>query len=217
MGGPQVLPEMQIPRPDPFFFFGQTLAGERTIQSSPPDDAPLPAEVDLATVELYSEDNLEVEAKRLGPVILQSLALIEPHWTRPFRPPLEGDVVGLYGQRIFNGMLRPAHPRPGIWIRPEASEEIVASNAGIVALAEDLPIRGKTVAIIHGGGITSVYSQLDRLTVDKGEKVVHGQALGIIERLNPGPNGAIRWEIYAGGIAVEPTSWLGQMLPGRNP
>ncbi|NEZ04103.1 M23 family metallopeptidase [Wenzhouxiangella sp. XN201] len=193
--------------------YGQTLAGGRSVQSMPPEDPPLPAEVAPEIFALYSQENLRTEAERILPVILNSLSSTEPQWNRPFRPPLEGDVVGEYGQRIFHGVLRPDHPRPGLWIRPDAAQEVLASNAGTVAMADDLPTRGKTVAIAHGGGIVTVYAQLDEIDVADGDQINRGQKLGRITRGVAGDMGALRWELHVGGIPVDPAPWLGQILP----
>lgn len=194
--------------------YGQTLSGGHTLEIDPPLSNPPPREVSPAMMDRYTEANQETEARKLGPVHAQSLQLRDPLWNQPFRLPLEGNVVATYGQRLFHGMLRPSHPLPGAEIRPEESVGVVrAGNDGLVALNETLPIRGKTIALVHGGGVVSIYAHLDDVAVSEGDRVSRGQRIGTIELGDQPEDTRLRAEIHVAGVPSQPQQWLEQVLP----
>ena len=167
--------------------YGQTLVGNQEIATVKPDSVMAPLEVPQEIFELYSAENLEAEARTLGPAMLRSLEINEALWDEPFNAPVSGDVIRRFGQRIVHGMLRPAHPLGGVNVAAESGAPVLATNAGRVALVEDLPIRGKTVALIHGGGVVSVYGHLSETTVQAGDTVTRGQPIGIGRSKRRGP------------------------------
>ena len=195
--------------------YGQTLTGHQAIDIDAADPTPQAREVPQATFDLYSEENLRREAQMLAPVMMRSLEIRDPLWNEPFDAPADGDIVGGFGQRIYHAMLRPAHPATGISVMAESGQAVLASNSGYVALVEDLPIRGRAVALIHGGGVVSVYGYLADSSVQVGDSVRRGQRIGSIGQSGAAFRPMMFWEMYVAGIASEPTAWLGQTLPGR--
>lgn len=195
--------------------YGQTLAGNRTIKRTGPGEPPAPREVAPEIFELYSDANLEREVRDLGPVVGQSLEINQALWDEPFSAPVDGDVIQRFGQRMVQSMLRPAHPLPGVLVESEAGAEVVASNTGRVALVAGLPIRGTTIAIVHGGGVVSVYGHLDETSVQVDDEVSRGQRIGAVGRTGAVSKPMLRWELHTAGIASDPLIWLDQILPGR--
>ena len=196
--------------------YGQTLVGNQEIESVKPDSAPVPLEVPAEVFELYSDENLQLEARTLGQVVLRSLEISEALWDEPFAAPISGDGIRSFGQRIVHGMLRPAYPLDGFNVAAESGAPVLATNSGRVALVEDLPIRGKTIALIHGGGVVSVYAHLSDATVQAGDIVTRGQSIGAAGQSGAAPRPMLRWEMYTASIASDPLAWLDQMLPGRS-
>ncbi|HKK31262.1 MAG TPA: peptidoglycan DD-metalloendopeptidase family protein [Alphaproteobacteria bacterium] len=193
--------------------FGRTIAGQSPLQITAPAIASEAREVEPAVLELYTERNQRIEAAKLAPIHRQSLGLREPLWSAPFQPPTAGKIVATFGQLAVHGVRRPEYPLPGIEIVPaDQDAEIGAANTGIVALVDELPIRGKTVALIHGGGVVTIYSQLDQIRVSVGEQVERGQALATMHTESP-DSGAVQVEIHVAGSPSNPVGWLNQMLP----
>lgn len=193
--------------------FGRTIAGQSALPVANPRFAAEPREVELTELDRYSEQNRQIEAARLAPVHRRSLDLREALWSAPFQPPVAGNVVATFGQPAVHGILRPQYPLPGIRIEPENDNgEISAANAGVVALVDDLPIRGKTVALVHGGGVVTIYSGLNEIRVSAGEKVARGQTLAMVPTDSPGDR-TVQIEIHVAGIPSNPVGWLDRMLP----
>lgn len=191
--------------------YGQTLVGqsELTIQ---PLDGPEPMEVAPERYEPAPEETRRAEARRFAALASASLEIRDPLWNEPFRAPAEGTVTRRFGQRVVTGPLRPREPFSGIEIRlDDADDGVRASNAGRVAMVDTLPIRGRTVAIVHGGGIVSVYAGLDAAAVEVGQDVVKGQVIGDAGMADD--ERRVRWEMQVAGIAVDPVAWVDQLLP----
>ena len=91
--------------------YGQTMFGSQQIEIAD-KELPPPLEVAPEIFELYSEENIQLEARSLGPAVLRSLEIDEALWTETFDAPVAGNVIRRFGQPIFHAMLRPA-PSPG--------------------------------------------------------------------------------------------------------
>jgi murein DD-endopeptidase MepM/ murein hydrolase activator NlpD len=198
--------------------YGQTLLGQRSIQVAPASpETPPPMEVAPRILDQHTQQHLQTESERLGTASLGSMQRYEPLWDSAFQAPLiDGNIVGEFGQKLVAGPLTPAFPRPGFLIKPSGdNREALASNSGIVALVADLPVRGRTVVIDHGGGVISVYGHLSETRVEADDRISKGQAIGTIGQTGALETEALRWEMHVAGIPVDPRSWLNQIIPGR--
>lgn len=86
--------------------------------------------------------------------------------------------------------------------------EIYAPADGIVVYAGPLVVRGNAVMIDHGQGIYTGYMHQEKILVEVGEQVTKGQVIGIVGgtgRVN-GPH--LHFEVWAGGVQVDPEDWL---------
>lgn len=113
--------------------YGQSLVGNRAVEATGRESDPPAVELEAASMEQYTEDNLNIESERLGQLLFQALQQTAPFWDDAFHVPKEGDVVREFGQRAFSTVLRPAQPLPGIAIEPTADPTVLASNNGLVA------------------------------------------------------------------------------------
>lgn len=196
--------------------YGQSLVGSTPIQSGPPEESTTPREVTPAEYERHSEENRQAENQAIADAVFRSLQMTLPLWNQPFQPPLEGQMVKPFGERIYHGVLRPGHPQPGMEIRPnDPGSEVMASNDGMVAITQDLPIRGRTVAVVHGSGVLSLYAGLEAIDVEVGDSVTQGQVLGKMPRDDGDNLSTLRWEMHIGGVPSNPRLWIGQVIPGR--
>jgi murein DD-endopeptidase MepM/ murein hydrolase activator NlpD len=190
--------------------YGQSLVGQSSITILP-DRPNAPVEVSKAFYEHHGKNVREQEARALAQLASVSMGVRRPMWSEPFRMPADGEVVREFGQKVVTGVLRPAHPCPGLELRMPHRSAVSASNSGRVALVESLPLRGRTVGIIHGGGLVTVYAGLDSVAVELDQQVGRGQTLGHVGSGRGG--GRLRWEIHVSGVPVDPVSWLDAVLP----
>ena len=91
--------------------------------------------------------------------------------------------------------------------------EIYAPAEGVVVFAGPLVVRGNAVMIDHGQGIYTGYMHQEEILVEVGEHVKTGQVIGIVGgtgRVN-GPH--LHFEVWAGGVQVDPEDWLTNAYP----
>ncbi len=97
-----------------------------------------------------------------------------------FIMPVKGIISGVYGsQRILNG--KPRWPHYGIDIAANKGTKIKASGSGTVTMAEnDLYYTGGTIIMDHGHGISTIYSHLENIFVNVGDKIKKGEIIGTV-------------------------------------
>lgn len=127
-------------------------------------------------------------------------------WQAPLPEPLH--VSGYFGeQRSFNGGPVQGH-HGGTDLAADAGTPVLATNDGIVVLAERVLTRGNLVVIDHGGGIFSSYGHQEKLNVAAGDVVARGDVIGWVGTtgLSTGPH--LHWELSVAGVLVDGLRWL---------
>lgn len=83
-----------------------------------------------------------------------------------------------------------------------------AAGGGTVISAGSKGSYGSTVVIDHGGGLSTVYGHLSRISVSDGQTVSSGQRVGSIgsSGLSTGPH--LHFEVRINGRAVDPMRFL---------
>lgn len=126
-------------------------------------------------------------------------------WQGPFLRPVPGIVTSTYGlRRSYNG--GPASDyHGGLDLGITEGEPVAAANAGKVAFAGPLKVRGNVVVIDHGWGLYSGYCHLSAVAVTTGQDVERGQTIGLVGStgLSTGPH--LHWETWLGGEPIDPT------------
>lgn len=125
------------------------------------------------------------------------------YWSGGWALPLDGPVTAHYGeQRSISGAPASGH-HAGTDIAVPEGTPVKATNRGKVVLARQLPERGNTVIIDHGGGLYSGYGHMSAFTVSEGEMVNQGDVIGLSGNtgLSTGPH--LHWEIAIDGIWLD--------------
>ena len=121
--------------------------------------------------------------------------------------PLKGTISTDFGAtRYVNGSLQSRHS--GIDIAAPIGTPVKATNTGIVTLAADLTVTGKTIIIDHGHNIFSAYAHLSEMNVDKGEKVNKGAKIGEIGSTGFSTGPHLHWTIKVSNIFVNPKVFI---------
>ena len=162
---------------------------------------------------------IRAEGKRIADVraLDTAEALFAGAWIWPCR----GTVTGVFGsQRILNG--EPRRPHYGIDIAAPTGTPVVAPAAGVVRLADpDLFFTGGTVMLDHGHGVTSVYSHLHTVTVDIGQRIAQGEAIGTVGSTGRSTGPHLDWRINWFTERLDPALLVPPMnpppLPPRRP
>ncbi len=122
--------------------------------------------------------------------------------------PLNGPVLTRFGMQRhpqFGTMVF----RRGIEIEAQEGQGVHAVESGRVAYADWYKGYGKLLILDHGNGFYTLYGNLSRLDIAKGEPVAKGQVIGLA-----GDTGSLRkgsklyFEIRRNGEAQDPLRWL---------
>jgi len=134
----------------------------------------------------------------------------ERYWDSPFELPITSTITsGFALENVYSGSrIRNLHS--GIDFKANKGAPVSASANGIVRLAEDFGMRGKTVVIDHGMGVCTVYTHLDGIDISENQQVTKGDRIGSV-----GSSGLVKlvrlhWEVRVMGIAVDPELWTQQ-------
>lgn len=133
-------------------------------------------------------------------------------WAGPFIYPVGGPISSGYGiGRSYNGGPVSGFHH-GTDFPVDEGTPIAAANAGLIAFAAALPVRGTSVIIDHGGGVFSGYHHLSSATVQVGQLVAKGDLIGYsgATGLATGPH--LHWEVVVNGVEVDPVFWTNKEI-----
>lgn len=195
--------------------FGRRIGTDLTVtvlpDPQPIEELNLPASV----LAVSTPEGRELERRTLEAVFARPPQ--EPLWSEPFVLPIEGRGTSGFGspRRYAPGGRVSYHY--GSDLAAPAGTPILATNEGVVVVADFFPIKGGLVIVDHGAGLTSLYFHQSRILVSVGERVARGQPLGEVGStgLSSGPH--LHWEMRVAGVPTDPHAWLGQVLPLASP
>jgi murein DD-endopeptidase MepM/ murein hydrolase activator NlpD len=90
---------------------------------------------------------------------------------------------------------------------------IYAPADGIVVFADSLTVRGNATYIDHGWGVYSGYLHQSEIYVEVGDRVSRGQVIGQVGATGRATGPHLHWEIWVGGVPVEPLDWVEAAIP----
>lgn len=153
---------------------------------------------------------IEEEQKRLAEIYATSASRIM--WQGIFVWPCKGEITSEFGTRRGYEE-REGSYHTGVDISGQVGDIVRASAAGIVVLAEPLPLRGSAVILDHGAGVFSSYCHLDRIEVQVGQAVQQGDVIGRLGATGLVTGAHLHWEVRVGGVAVDPKEWTTRQFP----
>ena len=136
----------------------------------------------------------------------------------PLRKPLPGplQLTSTFGYRVDPFLGRPAL-HSGVDLRDEEGKPVLATGAGVVTTAEPSAGYGNLVEIDHGGGLTTRYGHLSRISVAAGARVKAGEMIGRLGSTGRSTGPHLHYEVRVNGSAVDPERFLraAEALEGR--
>ncbi len=116
---------------------------------------------------------------------------------------------------LIRGFGRSVHPRfktvtlnNGFNISAGVGAPVAAVAEGSVEFVDQLPGFGQCVILDHGAGYYSLYAQLDRVFVEKGETIARGQVVAEVGQPTGGEDPQLYFEIRQGRTPLDPGDWL---------
>ena len=200
----------------PLVVTGTDTAGNRTVQQGT---------VHLALNE-YTRDKVDVSAA-LAPLLAPQVRTDEDDhlapayanvtqpklWDGPFRMPVQGEIVTLFGEiRSYNGGPYEGH-HSGIDIAVPMGRPVLAPARARVAAIDKVKLRGNVVILDHGLGVFTTYGHLSEIDVQVGQEIAAGEAFAKVGTtgLSEGPH--LHWELWIRGMNVDPLEWTKRSIP----
>jgi murein DD-endopeptidase MepM/ murein hydrolase activator NlpD len=132
--------------------------------------------------------------------------ITEATWyAEPFDWPIAGIISEPYGgQRILNG--EPRAPHLAIDIAAPAGTPIHAPAPGVVSLCgPDFYLEGGLTIIDHGQGISTCYLHQSKQMVKVGDKVAHGDVIGLVGMTGRATGPHLHWGLNWFQVALDPS------------
>ena len=134
-------------------------------------------------------------------------------FTSPAPPPFSDCWPSRFGnRRSYNGS-EYSYFHSGLDFCGGVGAEILAPAAGRVVFAGPLTVRGNATIIDHGWGIYTGYLHQSEILVNVGDSVQQGQLIGRVGGTGRVTGPHLHWEVWAGGVQVDPMDWLSQPFP----
>ena len=112
-----------------------------------------------------------------------------------FMMPADGPITGAYKKKV----------NEGIDIAAAAGSDVRAAAAGVVAAVTNDPSGDVILVLKHSGGLLTVYTGIDSVTVAQGASVTRGQT---VAKVAPGNPPELHFEVRQGIESVDPISFL---------
>lgn len=145
---------------------------------------------------LWAQDGERISKAR-------TVSYSQPLWEGSFIIPLEGRWTTGFGEiRFINDVDSGRHS--GIDIGAPSGTPVIASNHGIVVLAQNLYVTGNTVVVDHGLNLFRSYCHLHRIYVQENQEVSKGEVLGTVGNTGFSTGPHLHWTVTIGSAFVDP-------------
>ena len=161
----------------------------------------IPASPSLLDPALIADENARLEALR--PTFTERRG-----WAGPLVRPCGGTVSSYFGtHRAYNtGPYTSYHG--GVDLRGPTGTPVLAPAGGTVVMAESLAVRGNAVLLDHGWGVLTGFWHLSSIEVEVGQAVEAGDTIARIGNTGLSTGAHLHWEMWVGGVNVDPLQWL---------
>ncbi len=136
----------------------------------------------------------------------------EQQWRGVFIWPCQANISSSFGmRRVYNDGRKSYHG--GLDISAFLGTPVLAANAGRVAWAGPLQVRGNAIIIDHGCGVYTGYYHLSKINLTEGQAVAQGDVIGEVGNTGLSTGAHLHWEMRVGSASVNPIEWTNRSLP----
>ncbi len=145
------------------------------------------------------------------------LATENKRWSGEFFSPVPPELSGAWasyygGRRSYNGS-GYYYFHSGLDFFGVMGGNIYATAAGKVVLTGPYLLHGNTTLIDHGWGVYTLYAHQSEFLVQVGQQVSAGELIGRVGSTGRSSGPHLHYEVWAGGVQVNPMDWLEQTYP----
>jgi murein DD-endopeptidase MepM/ murein hydrolase activator NlpD len=128
-------------------------------------------------------------------------------WQEPLQVPVPGCRTSPFGVRRLRNGKPTGDYHGGLDLRAKVGQPIRATATGTVHIARQWTVRGGTVGIDHGQGMTSTYLHMSKIEAKEGAQVQAGDVIGYAGSTGRSNAPHLHWALYVNGIPVSPLQW----------
>ncbi len=127
----------------------------------------------------------------------------------PLGRPMRGDTVQTsgFGSRMDPFLGAPAF-HSGVDFRADVGDPVRVTGPGTVIAAGAQGGYGLAVDVDHGNGVVTRYGHMSRVSVDRGQRLMAGDVVGLAGSTGRSTGPHLHYETRVAGVAVDPASWL---------
>jgi murein DD-endopeptidase MepM/ murein hydrolase activator NlpD len=158
-----------------------------------------------------------LDAKFTQPELNKILAVVTKYSAQnflngPMGLPCAAAVTSQFGtRRSYNGgAYNQFHTGTDFAALP--GSPIYAPAGGVIVMAATLNVRGNATIIDHGHGVFTGYWHQSEVKVKVGDIVTQGQVIGLVGGTGRATGPHLHWELFVGGVQVDPLQWTKQNL-----
>ncbi len=139
--------------------------------------------------------------------LARSKSVPEILFKEPFVIPVSGRLTTPYGYtRYVNGVFNSIHR--AIDLAAPTGTPVLATNDGIVVLAEELYLTGNSIYLDHGMNLFSQYAHMSKLLVKTGDRVKAGDKIGEVGSTGFSTGPHLHFTFWIGNTATNPDRFL---------
>lgn len=134
-------------------------------------------------------------------------------WSEAFLPPVNSSPTNSAGDQrvvLLDTTEIARGPASGVRFPVSRRTPVVSANTGTVVFIGTLGLLGNTIIVDHGFGLSSIYSHLSDVAVQRGTKVQRGQEIGKTGATGLAQSEEVYFEIRIHGTPVSPNEWWDQ-------
>jgi septal ring factor EnvC (AmiA/AmiB activator) len=121
--------------------------------------------------------------------------------------PVQGKIIGKFGT-IRNPDTGVVIENVGIDIQAKSGTPVMSVLDGVVSTITYIRGHGNIIIIDHGGGFSTVYAQVDNITVHENEYVQKGGTIATVVKAGNNTPEKLHFEVWGNQQKLNPQIWL---------
>lgn len=163
----------------------------------------------LERLQLVVRELRAVDDAKIRPELRTNQPRFERFWTEPFLRP-HGTITSEFGDTTeyrFNNQPIVSEVNTGYEMRLPAGADVTAVSGGVVVHVDSVGTYGRLIAVDHGFGLITLYSNLEEVKVPRGTVVERGRVIGRAGRTGLARSAGYRLEVRLHGVPVDGREW----------
>ena len=121
--------------------------------------------------------------------------------------PVEGRIISKFGT-IKNPDTGTVTENVGIDIQSRSGTQVKTVLDGVVSTITYIRGHGNIIIIDHGGGFSTVYAHVDKISVNENEYIQMGNSIALVAASDNGSVSRLHFEVWGNQEKLNPEHWL---------